>query len=76
MARKDIFDEAYTTSAISLLDVSEELLSLKYATDEKIEAVENIKLCEEDTCKRDEFYYFVLVKEEDNWKISEFTKRY
>lgn len=75
--RKDLFDEVYTKSAIALLEVNEELLTLKMATNEKIESLENIKFCEEnqEPCKRNEFYSFVLIKEENEWKISEFTKK-
>lgn len=78
MARKDLFDDVYTKSAIATLSVNEETLVLKNASNEKIETLVNIKLCEEteETCQRNEFYTFFLIKEDELWKISEFTNRY
>lgn len=75
-ARKDLFDDLYSNSAIAMINLTEEILLLEKATDETITALINIKLCEEDSndfCKRDEKYYFILDKVEDTWKIAEFT---
>ena len=75
-ARKDLFDDLYSNSAIAMINLTEEILLLEKATDETITALINIKLCEEDSndfCKRDEKYYFILDKVEDTWKITEFT---
>ena len=75
---EDLFDDVYTKSAIATLSVNEETLVLKNASNEKIETLVNIKLCEEteETCQRNEFYTFFLIKEDEMWKISEFTNRY
>jgi len=75
---KYLFDDVYTKSAIATLSVNEETLVLKNASNEKIETLVNIKLCEEteETCQRNEFYTFFLIKEDEMWKISEFTNRY
>ena len=75
-ARKDLFDDLYSNSAIAMINLTEEILLLEKATDETITSLINIKLCEEDSndfCKRDEKYYFILNKVEDTWKIAEFT---
>lgn len=75
-APKNLFDDLYLKSAIAMQEVSEELLLLKSATNNKIEAIENIRLCEEvDFCKREEYYEFILEKEESEWIITEFTKK-
>lgn len=68
----DLFDELYSKSAIAQTNVSEEILILKSATDEEIVAIENIKLCGEDSdiCTRDDKYNYVLKKENDIWKIN------
>lgn len=72
-ARKDLFEELYFSSAIAMKNVSEEKLLLKNATNEKIEAVENIRLLEEtNKVQRDDYYRLELIKEEDTWKIDEF----
>jgi len=75
MARIDLFDPLYVQSAIAMIEVTEEKLILKSATDERIVAKENIRNCEDETnCKRDEFYKLILEKEDDTWKIAEFTE--
>ncbi len=74
MAPRDLFDSIYVTSAIPSYDVSEELLVLESATNDKIIARENIKLCDEDLiCRRNDFYELNLEKEDDTWKIDNFT---
>ena len=47
--RKDLFDSIASESAISLYNVNEEILILESATNDRIVARENIKLCPEDT---------------------------
>ncbi len=74
LARKDLFDFVYVTSAIAKFDVSEEKLILENATNDKITAIINILLCdEENICARDDKYQFHLEKEEETWKIADFT---
>lgn len=73
MVPRDLFDRIYITSAIPSYDVSEEYLILESATNERIKARENIKLCnDEGICSRDDVYELDLVKEEDTWKVDEF----
>ena len=73
MAPRDLFDRIYITSAIPSYDVSEEYLILESATNERVKARENIKLCDDKgICSRDDLYELDLVKEEDTWKIDEF----
>ena len=69
---KNLFDSIASESAISLYNVNEEILILESATNDKIVAMENIKLCPEDTeiCSRNDFYRLILEKEEDTWKIA------
>ncbi len=72
--RKDLFDSIYVTSAIAFYDVTEENIILESATDEEIIARENIKLCNDnDICERNDFYYLSLEKEDETWKINDFT---
>ena len=67
-----IFDETYSHSAIAVNDVNTEELILKSATNERIEASEKIKICnEEDICARDDEYTLVLEIEENTWKIAQ-----
>ncbi len=74
MVSRDLFDSIYVASAIPSYDVTEELLILESATDDKIEAKENIKLCDEnDYCPRNDFYQLLLEKEDNVWKIADFT---
>lgn len=76
ISKKGVFDDIYYESAIALNDVTEEKIVLKKATDEKIETYTNIKYCLEDgTCPRNEFYHFDLVKNNDDWFISDFTTK-
>ncbi len=73
MAPRDLFDAIFVTSAIPSYDASEEYLILESATNERIKARENIKLCDDKgICSRDDVYEFDLVKEEDIWKVDEF----
>lgn len=72
---KEIFENINIDSAIAMLDVSEELLVLESATDEAINAYENIRYCnDEGVCVRDEFYHLNLQKENNKWKIANFTE--
>lgn len=65
-----IFDEAYSHSAIAINDVNTEELVLKNATNDRIEASEKIKICDEEgICARDDEYPLVLEQEENTWKI-------
>jgi len=76
MGEKNLFTNLFTHSAIATHGVNVESLILKSATNEKIEAIENIKYCEENTyniCQRDESYSLTLEMEENTWKINEFT---
>ena len=67
-----IFDEAYSHSAIAVNDVNTEVLILRSATNERIEASEKIKICdEENICARDDEYTLVLEIEENTWKIAQ-----
>lgn len=73
---KSKMDSICQDSAIAIVDVNQELLTLKSASDTKIEASENIKNCSEDNsndCSKDETYTFVLEKENDTWKIAKFV---
>ena len=74
---KDLFDSIASESAISLYNVNEEILILESATNDRIVARENIRLCPEDTeiCSRNDFYRLILEKEEDIWKIAEFQEK-
>ena len=71
----DLFDETYTNSAVAVNDVNTEILILKNATNERIEAKEEIKICSIDTnsCTRDSFYSLVLEKENEIWKIAKIS---
>ena len=78
VVRKDIFDEASYNSAVAFYDVNEEQLILESATNEKITAIEHIKLCDEnnpDNCTRDTKYRLILEKENEEWKIAEFENQ-
>ena len=67
-----IFDEAYSHSAIAINDVNTEELVLKNATNDRIEASEKIKICDEEgICARDDEYPLVLEQEENTWKIAQ-----
>lgn len=73
VARKDIFDIYYLSSAISLESYNQEELVLKKATDDKIEMVERLKYCREDmndVCMRDDEYPYVLELVEGDYKIA------
>lgn len=75
---KTLFDNLSYDSAIAFNDVNDEQLILKSATNEKIEAIEKIKLCDEenpDVCERESEYELILVKENNEWKISEFGQK-
>lgn len=68
-----LFDDIYINSALAMEEVTEEILILKSATNEKIESIFNIKKCSENNpniCERDEKYNFVLELEENHWKIA------
>lgn len=71
----NLFDETYTNSAVAVNDVNTEILILKNATNERIEAKEEIKICSIDTnsCTRDSFYSLVLEKENEIWKIAKIS---
>ncbi len=73
VAKKDIFDIYYLSSAISLESYNQEELVLKKATDDKIEMVERLKYCREDmndVCMRDDEYPYVLELVEGDYKIA------
>lgn len=73
VAKKDIFDIYYLSSAISLESYNQEELVLKKATDGKIEMVERLKYCREDmndVCMRDDEYPYVLELVEGDYKIA------
>lgn len=73
--KKDIIDTITNQSAVSFHNVSEELLTLKSATNYQIIADMNIKLCDMNeslNCTRDDHYVFVLEKEDNNWKIAKY----
>ena len=71
----NLFDETYTNSAVAVNDVNTEILLLKNATNEKIEAQEEIKICSLDTnsCTRDSIYSLVLEKENEIWKLAKIS---
>lgn len=71
----NLFDETYTNSAVAVNDVNTEILILKNATNERVEAKEEIKICSADTnsCTRDSFYSLVLEKENEIWKIAKIS---
>ena len=72
IARVDLFDKYYLASAISQQDYNQEVLILKEANDIRINMVENLRYCNEenpDICIRDDFYDYVLKKENEEYKI-------
>ena len=75
---KSIFDDIAYNSAVAFYDVNEEQLILESATNEKIVAIERIKLCDEENteiCTRNSKYHFILEKEDNDWKISELLEK-
>ncbi len=74
---KELFDTIASDSAISLYNVNEEILILESATNDRIVARENIKLCPEELeiCSRNDFYRLILEKDQDVWKIAEFQEK-
>jgi len=68
-----LFDTLYVESAIAMKDVNEEILILVKANDQRIEAKENIRLCQENdnkNCSRDSKYSLVLEYIDDDWVIA------
>lgn len=77
LGKSDLFTSLFTNSAIATEGVNEERQYLRYATNEVIEAIQNIKYCESNTydiCQRDDKFALVLIYEDNDWKIDEFTK--
>lgn len=75
---KTMFDSVYAESAIAMLNVNEEILLLESATNERIVAIENIRLCpegEDSICSRNDKYRLILEKVDNDWKIAEFTEK-
>lgn len=76
-----IFDEVYSHSSIALVNsqipeyaITQEELILRNATNERIEATEKIKWCNESNiCVRDDEYPLVIEQEENTWKIAQIS---
>ncbi len=73
---KNTFEDILIESAITVVDVTEEQLVPVSATDTEIITYENIRYYnEEGICIRDDAYSFNLIKENEEWKISEFISK-
>lgn len=70
---KDEFTPLHNESALNIFDYTEMEVHPIYASDEKIESIIKYKYCEEneDVCRRDDDYNFVLIKEDNNWLIDD-----
>ncbi len=69
---KEEFTPLHSNSAIAIFNFLDKEIYPTFASDEKIESIIRLKNCDDNNvCRRDDEYKFVLVNEDDNWFIDD-----
>ncbi len=64
------FDYLHLESALAIFNYMDMEIYPLHATSDEISSMINFRICEDDFCKRDDVYEFVLEKVNDDWLVS------